>query len=119
MEMDRLKRLNTELRAALEAAMTEMEAIAKNTGTDIETFLCWEQCQAAIAAEVPKAEVQVVVAVEGGVIQDTFAYTNGALADAKQAELDKMYGIERDADGYVTNESDNQVITYALPLDKE
>jgi hypothetical protein len=67
----------------------------------------------------PKAGVQVVVAVEGGVVQDTFAYTNGALADAKQAKLDKMYGIERDADGYVTNESDNQVITYALPLDKE
>jgi hypothetical protein len=67
----------------------------------------------------PKAGVQVVVAVEGGVVQDTFAYTNGALADAKQAELDKLYGIERDADGYVTNESDNVVITYVLPLDKE
>lgn len=67
----------------------------------------------------PKAEVQVVVALEGGLVQDVFAYTKGALADAKQAALDKQYGLERDADGYVTTESANQVITYVLPLDKE
>ena len=79
-----------------------------------ETLAALEKC-----CVLPNAEVQVVVALEGGLVQDVFAYTKGALADAKQAALDKQYGLERDADGYVTTESDDQVITYVLPLDKD
>lgn len=36
---------------ALNAAMTELEAISKHTGVSIEEFECWQKCQEAIAGE--------------------------------------------------------------------
>jgi hypothetical protein len=107
------------LRDALDAAMTEMEDIAKHTGTNIETFISWKQCQAAMAEEPAKVEVEVVLGLLGGIVQDTWAFTDGVRADAKQAQLDKVYGIVRDAEGFVEGENNNQVITYVLELNSE
>jgi hypothetical protein len=85
--------------------------------------LAKEAADAALArlSQLPPAEVQVVIGVEDGVVQDQFAYTDGKMADAKQADLDKKYGVKRDAEGYVTNEPSHSrmVTTYVLPLNKD
>jgi hypothetical protein len=65
-------------------------------------------------------EIQVVVSLDGGLIEDIWAYTDGALADAKQAEQDKRYGLERDEKGFIIGDGkDAQVITFMLHLDSD
>lgn len=86
--------------------------ISNSNKTHREVVAALEKC-----IILPKGEVQVVVGLQGGLIQDTFAFSQADLAAAQQAELDKTYEIgPRDAEGNPTEENDDQVITFVLPV---
>lgn len=66
----------------------------------------------------PDGQVQVVVTLQGGLVDDVWAFTTGEKADLKQAEQDKVFNLERDADGFIQTEGDDFVGTYLITVDQ-
>ena len=63
-------------------------------------------------------EVQIVVQVLSGVVDDVWAFTKGEMADKKQAERDADLEIVRDEEGRITSENKDFVGTFVITVNQ-
>ena len=66
----------------------------------------------------PENKIEVVIALYRGLFHDVWAFTDGQMANKKQAEQDTEFGLERDESGRLVTESDDFVGTYIITLNQ-